>query len=175
VRPLATEEPHVPHTGKPKVSIPLTCLYETAIAASIRSEPQHRADIAVGRAVLRRERLTWAAVGLGSLGVELPLAPPAWTDEDEPHWPLTGAQHLLLRFPAPGEVRLSVLGRCACGEPATSGLIDPRLPDALASLGDAARSRVQCGQCQRAGRRAIHVLDGTGEVGVRAALARNAA
>jgi hypothetical protein len=165
----------VPHTGQPKVTIPLTCLYEMAVASSIRSEPQHRADIAVGRAVLRRERLTWAAVALGSLGVELPTAPPAWTDEDEPYWPLTGTQQLLLRFPGPGEVRMSVLARCACGEDVIAGLVDPRLPDALASLGDAARARVQCEECQRAGRRAMHVLEGTGELGVRAALARHAA
>jgi hypothetical protein len=173
--PDRPEESPVPHTGKPKVSIPLACLYETAIAASIRAEPQHRADIAVGRAVLRRERLTWAAVALGSLGVELPLAPPAWTDEDEPHWPLSGAQRLLLRFPGRGEVRMTVLARCACGEDVATGLVDPRLPDALASLGDAARARAQCDLCQRAGRRAMHALDGAGELGVRAALARDAA
>src|SRR5689334_10389309 len=135
-----------------KVSFLLTSLYEKAIVASITAEHQHRADIAVGQVEHRRERLTWAAVAFGSLGVEVP---------GEPHWPLSGPQRLLLRFEEDHELRLAVLGRCVCGEPVALGSIDPRLPDALAALGEAAQAHCQCEGCARSERLGRHVLEVT--------------
>jgi hypothetical protein len=125
----------------------LTSLYERAIVASI-CDDQHAVDMAVRRAELRRERLTWSAIAFGSLGVELSVEPPEWTTEDEPHWPLHGAQRLLLRFADDGEMRFAILGRCACGQTATVGSVDPRVPNALALIGDALQAPATCAGCR---------------------------
>jgi hypothetical protein len=141
---------------------PLASLYERAIVAAITGEHQHHADVAVRQVEVRRERLTWAAIAFGSLRAELPGEMPEWTENDEPHWPLSDGEHLLLRFGAsPDEMRFAVLGRCACGVPVATGAIDPRTPHAVAEIGEALQARKQCESCHRAEQAGYHMLEVT--------------
>jgi hypothetical protein len=149
------------HTSR-TAAAPLASLYERAIVAAITGEHQHHADVAVRQVEIRRERLTWAAIAFGSLQVELPGEMPEWTADEEPHWPLSDGERLLLRFgQSPDEMRFAVRGHCACGAAVAVGAIDPRDRRAVASIGEALQARKQCDACRRAEQAGRHTLEVT--------------